>query len=171
MKKTSLAQQKLKPRWPTSKLLACTATLIAGCVVGLARGDEIVSPVAFPTGYEKGIHYATVNRGNIREELYTSKEAIEAARKNQLLPVGTVIMMEDYRDGSLFRYIAMAKIDNYGKTQPEDIRNGDWAYQSFAPDGSVNHSENVTRCMACHKSQKESDYVFSYGRMQTFNKQ
>ena len=57
--------------------------------------------VIFPQDYKLGKHYATVNRGDIREELYTSIDAILAAKNNQPFPDGTVIMMEDYRDDQL----------------------------------------------------------------------
>ena len=36
----------------------------------LASGDLM----AFPEKYAQGVHYATVKRGNITEELYTSRE-------------------------------------------------------------------------------------------------
>lgn len=152
---------------PHHRLCICIIALLIAGISTLAWGEKVISPVTFPGGYKQGIHYATVKRGNIREELFTSREAIEAARNHLPLPQGTVIMMEDYREDQLYRYIAMVKIHGYGKSQPEDIRNGDWAFQSLAPDGSINSSENVARCMACHKDQSDSDYVFTYGRMQT----
>ena len=63
-------------------------------------GDELVK---FPETYAEGVHYATVTRGNIREELFTSRAAIIAVKSGQPIPSGTVITMEDYRDGKLFR--------------------------------------------------------------------
>ena len=60
-------------------------------------GGELVS---FPDNYAEGVHYATVKRGNITEELFTSRTAIEAVKNGQPIPSGTVITMEDYRDGS-----------------------------------------------------------------------
>ncbi len=153
---------------PIQRRLGWAGGLTAGAAVGMAVwASEISSPVQFPENYKQGVHYATVERGNVREEIYTSREAIEAASKNQPLPDGTVIFMEDYRDGKLLRYIAMEKRAGYGDAQPEDVRTGDWAFQSFGPDSRINRSENLARCMACHKPQARNDFVFTYARMQT----
>lgn len=152
---------------PTRKLqFACAATLAAFGIGIVAWASDISSPVQFPENYKQGMHYATVTRGNIREEIYTSREAIEAAKKNQPLPDGTVILMEDYRDGELYRYIAMEKKAGYGASHPADIRTGDWAFQSFDRNQRVSRTENVGRCMACHQPQAKNDFVFTYNRMQ-----
>lgn len=127
-----------------------------------AQGNDRVS---FPNDYKAWIHYSTVERGGIREELYTSRESIEAAKKGLPMPDGTIILMEDYRDGRLFRYVAMEKRLGWGERHQEDIRNGDWEFQSFAPDHTVNRSENVMRCMSCHKGQADTDYLFTRERM------
>jgi hypothetical protein len=76
----------------------------------LAGGELVV----FPELYKEGVHYATVKRGNITEELFISRAAIDAAKKGQPLPSGTVITMEDHRDGKLFRYIVMEKRSGWG---------------------------------------------------------
>ncbi|MCC6192727.1 MAG: cytochrome P460 family protein [Anaerolineales bacterium] len=149
------------------RLLGWAAALAAGTAAVMVWANEVSSPVQFPEDYKQGVHYATVERGNVREEIYTSREAIEAARNNQPLPEGTVILMEDYRDGKLLRYIAMEKTAGYGGTQPADLRTGDWAFQSFGPDRRIDRRENLARCMACHQPQAKNDFVFTYGRMQT----
>ena len=70
--------------------------------------------VKFPEHFENGVRYATVERGNIREEIFTSRKAIEAARRGDPLPSGTVITLVDYRDGKLFRYVVMEKRSGWG---------------------------------------------------------
>ncbi|WP_144084628.1 hypothetical protein [Advenella mimigardefordensis] len=60
--------------------------------------------------------------------------------------------MEDYRNGELFRYVVMEKRDGWGDRYEESIRNGDWEFQSFRPDRSINRSVNVARCMGRHKN-------------------
>ena len=127
----------------------------------LASGDL----VAFPEKYAQGVHYATVKRGNITEELFTSRAAIEAAKSGQPLPSGTVITMEDHRDGKLFRYVVMEKRTGWGAEYPPDKRNGEWEFQSFNPDKSANRSENLDRCFACHRGQERQDFVFTLDHM------
>lgn len=121
--------------------------------------------VTFPAGYAEGVHYATVNRGNIREEIFAPREAIEAARNGQPFPDGTVITMEDYRGGALYRYIVMEKRAGWGNAYPADRRNGDWEYREFRADRTANRSEDGARCMGCHISQAGNDFVFTSDRM------
>ncbi|OMG92581.1 hypothetical protein BIZ92_07845 [Achromobacter xylosoxidans] len=130
----------------------------------LAQGNDRVD---FPANYRQGVHYATVERGGIREEIFTSRNAISAAKSGKPLPSGTVITMEDYREGKLFRYIVMEKRIGWGERYPEATRNGDWEFQAFHPDRTVNRSENVSRCMGCHKGQASRDYVFTLDRIKS----
>lgn len=124
--------------------------------------------VQFPEGYKNGVHYATVLRNSIREEIFTSREAIEAAKSGMPFPNGTIIVMEDYRGGQLHRYVVMEKRTGWGSGYPDNIRNGDWLYREFRADGSPNLSEDGTRCMSCHKSQAGNDFVFTLERMKSF---
>lgn len=117
--------------------------------------------VSFPDGYESGVHYTTVTRGNIREELFTTPEAVEAARQRQPLPDGTVIMMEDYRGDELFRYIVMEK-----RAEWEGVSDaGQWLFREFGPDRTPNLQEDGSRCAACHQPQAANDYVFTMDRL------
>ena len=150
----------LRTRIPVLVLLS--AMSIGTLVQPGARAAD--GEVDFPADYEDGVHYATVPRGNIRQEFYTSREAIAAARQGQALPHGTVITMVDYRDGGIHRYVVMEKQEGWGEAFSADIRNGDWKYRVFNPDGSA-QSTNTQRCMSCHKPEAEDDYVQTYDRM------
>jgi len=59
----------------------------------------------------------------------------------------------------------MEKRAGWGAGYPPDKRNGDWEFQAFNADKSVNHNENLDRCFACHKSQERQDFVFTLDRM------
>src|SRR5215211_1790341 len=113
-------------------------------------GGELVK---FPENFAEGVRYASVTRGNIREDIFTNREAIEAVKNGQPIPSGTVITMEDYRDGELFRYVVMEKRTGWGAEYPPEKRNGEWEFQAFNADKSVNRNENLDRCFACHKGQ------------------
>lgn len=121
--------------------------------------------VRFPSDYKAGVHYATVERGNIREELYVDRAAVDAAQAGRPLPSGTVITMEDYRDGKLFRYIVMEKLTGWGQQRSPELRNGEWEFGAFNADRSPNRSENLDRCFACHRSQGKQDFVFTLDRI------
>lgn len=139
------------------------ALVVAATVASQARAADDV--VQFPKEFEAGVHYGTVNRGGIREELYTSRAAIEAAKKGESFPDGTVITLVDYRDGKLFRYVVMEKRKGSAAGFPADLRNGDWRFQEFNPERIVNRNEDGTRCMRCHKGQESRDFVFTTDQM------
>jgi hypothetical protein len=127
------------------------AVALAVALAAQAHADS--EPIGFPEAYAAGVHYATVNRGNIREEIFTSRAAIDAAKAGQPMPPGTVITLLDYRDGVLFRYVAMEK-------RPER-----WAFQWFNPDRSVKRDESTGRCVNCHTSRAADDFVWTLDRM------
>jgi hypothetical protein len=79
----------------TALALALAATL-AGQV---KAGGELIK---FLESYTAGVLDATVDRGNITEEIFTSRAAIDAMKSGQPIPSGTVITLMDYRDGELF---------------------------------------------------------------------
>ncbi len=142
---------------------------------GLAIGAVALGPqaqadnelVKFPENYASGVHYGTANRGNIREELFTSREAIDAVKNGRPLPNGTVIILVDYRSGELFRTVVMEKRSGWGAEYPAALRNGEWEYQSFNPDRTVKQDGQPERCMSCHQSQAQQDFVWTINRMKS----
>lgn len=132
---------------------ATLALAVAATLAGQVRaGGELVK---FPENYAEGVLYAAVERGNIKEEVFTSRAAIDAVRRGRPIPSGTVITLVDYRDGKLFRYVVMEK------------RNGEWEYQAFRADKSVNDKEDLSRCFSCHKPKAQQDFVFTFNQMKS----
>ncbi|MCM3694522.1 cytochrome P460 family protein [Neobacillus niacini] len=129
-------------------------------------GTELVK---FPEGYEKGELFTTVTRGNTYEELYTSREAIEAVQDGQPIPSGTVITLEIYEDEELDQIFVMEKRTGWGDQNPPDMRNGDWKYQSFSPDGSVDEEADIGRCFSCHANAERDDYVNKLDEMKSYD--
>jgi hypothetical protein len=126
--------------------------------------------VEFPQNYNKGVNYTTVHRGNVREELYTSREAIEAVQDGQQIPDGTVITLEIYRDEELDEIFVMEKRTGWGNQTPEGTPpNGDWQYQEFNADRSLDYKEDIGRCFSCHANQERDDFVNSMDEMKSFD--
>jgi hypothetical protein len=63
----------------------------------------------------------------------------------------------------------MEKRTGWGAAYPPEKRNGEWEFQAFNADRSVNSGENLDRCFSCHKSQSGQDFVFTRERMKTAN--
>ncbi len=125
--------------------------------------------VKFPENYDKGVLYTTVTRGNTYEELYTSREAIEAVQNGEPIPSGSVITLEIYEDEELDRIFVMEKRNGWAEQNSSEMRNGDWQYQEFTEDGSVNEEADIGRCFSCHANQERDDYVNTLDEMKDFD--
>jgi len=148
-----------------------------------AGGDK----VAFPENYAKGVLYTIVDRPDIKQyrELYAPAAAIEAAKKGQPLPNGTVLTMVHYAavleadgnpkkdangrliKGNLLNYGVMEKRTGWGAEYPDKVRNGEWVYQTFTAEKKVNDKANLTGCFNCHKPQEKDDYTFTLDKMKS----
>ncbi|UHD46406.1 cytochrome P460 family protein [Aureimonas altamirensis] len=148
---------------------------LAAVVAGVAVTAYSLQVQAEPTRVEFPdldalVHYTTVRRGNVTEHIMTSPEAIEAVRQGEPIPNGTQFVLVDYRDEmELYRYFVMEKGEGWGADYDERRRTGDWQFQWFWPDRSVNMSENTARCQACHASQAGADYLFTGYRIPRFD--
>jgi len=147
-----------------------------------AGGDKVV----FPEGFDKGVMFTTVDRADNKQyrEFYASPAAIEAAKKGQPMPSGTVITMLQYKakldaqgnpekdangrfiKGDVNGYAVMEKRTGWGAEYDEKIRNGEWEYQAFTPAKAVNTGAKLTACFECHKPLAPGqDFVFLYNKM------
>ena len=162
--------------------LAATGGVIAGVSVLHAGGDL----VGYPEGFDKGVLYATIDRYDVKQfrELYASKAAVDAVRKGQPIPSGTVLTLVPYKakvdgkgvpikgpdgrfikDGGPLAFNVMEKRAGWGKEYPVEWRNGEWEYQSFTVDKKPNPKANLKGCFECHKPHEKFDYVMSLARL------
>jgi hypothetical protein len=146
--------------------LAAAAAALAMCLGGPQAQAE-PNRVTFPK-LEDLVHYTTVRRGEVTEHISTTRAAIEAIQKGLPVPNGTHFVLADYRDAKIFRYFVMEKGEGWGNDFEERRRTGDWQFQWFKPDRTINLQENTARCMACHASQKDSQYLYTAKRLSEF---
>ncbi len=172
----------------TKHLAALGAVLAAGGATW-AMAQALVPPgpnrLKFPEGWDKGVMYATVDRPDTKQyrEFYTSADAVKAAREGQPIPDGTVITLAAYAakldaDGKpvkdangrfvkdkLVAVNSMQKKQGWGEDIPASIRNGDWIYQSFTPDGQPNEKANLGACYQCHLPFARDDYLTNLAKL------
>src|SRR5437773_9214464 len=118
----------------SAALAGASAAFIA--VSANAGGDK----VAFPAAYDKGVLYTTVDRADNKQfrELFTSQAAIDAAKKGQPMPSGTVVTLVQYAakldaagnpekgadgrfiKGNLIGYTVMEKRTGWGAEYPDN---------------------------------------------------
>ncbi len=169
-----------------------TQCLVAAGVLGLAAiamAQALVPPgpnkLKFPQNWDKGAMYATVDRPDTKQyrEFYTSAEAVQAARDGKEIPNGTVITLAAYAakvdaegkpvkdtngrfiKDKLVAVNSMQKEAGWGNDIPAAIRNGDWIYQSFTPDGQVNDKANLTACYQCHLPFAKDQYLTNLAKL------
>jgi plastocyanin len=172
------------------RVLRAAALAVGAAALGVAVGQQaLVAPgpnkVVFPQDWAKGVMYATVDRPDTKQyrEFYTSAEAVAAAKAGKPIPDGTVITLAAYaaqadaagaplKDangrfmrGNLLAVNVMQKKAGWGADIPEAIRNGDWVYQSFAPDGKANDKANLTACYQCHLPFAKDDYLTNMAKL------
>jgi cytochrome c553 len=137
--------------------------------------------VTFPDDYKQTfVKYHTINFPATRQVryYYANKAAIDAAKANKPLPVGSYLFAEVYaakldankqpvmgKDGffeaeKLLLFTAMQSGPGWGKDIPDMLRNADWNYAAFSTDKS-HRPINQAECFACHKPLDNVSYVFT----------
>ncbi len=164
---------------------ATLACLLGFGLVVTVRGTAGPEKVAFPADFKSGLLYTTADRYDVKQyrELYTSPEAVQAAKNGKPLPRGTVITLVQYKalvdaqgdplkdargrfmKGDLLGYTVMEKREGWGAEYPADLRNGEWEYSAFTADGKFNDKANYKACFQCHKPHDQIDFVISYPAM------
>jgi len=161
----------------------------AAVVQAQAPAQPLVPPgpnkLKFPLGWEQGTLYATVDRPDTRQyrEFYASAEVVKAVRDGKPIPDGSVITLAAWAakldaDGKpvkdangrfvkdkLVAVNSMQKQRGFGDDIPAAIRNGDWIYQSFTPDGQVNEKANLTACYQCHLPFAKDDFLTNLAKL------
>ena len=129
--------------------------------------------------------YATVDRPDTKQyrEFYTTPDVLDAARAGKPVPDGAVIVLAAYMaqldaagvplkdangrflKGNLAAVNVQQKKQGFGDDIPAAIRNGDWQYQSFTPDGKVNDKANLTACYQCHLPFAKDEFLTNLAKL------
>lgn len=160
--------------------------LSAMCVSATAfAGPE---KIKYPSDYLKGVLYQTLDRPDSKQyrELYAPAAAVEAVRKGQPIPYGTVLTLVQWsvqqddkgnpvKDASgrfiknqIIGHTVMEKQRGWGADYPSDWpRNGEWEYAVFTADGRPNPKGNANNkaCFTCHLPHAKQDFVISLAKL------
>jgi hypothetical protein len=164
------------------------AVAVGAACVALGQQATVApgpNKVAFPENWSKGVMYATVDRPDLKQyrEFYTTPDVIAAAKAGRPAPDGAVIALAAYMaqldaagtpikdangrymKGNLAAVNVMQKKSGWGEEIPAPIRNGDWVYQSFTPDGKANDKANLTSCYQCHLPFAREDFLTNLAKL------
>ena len=161
-------------------VLSLMASLLIVVTAAIAGSEK----VAFPT-YQTHVLYDVLDQPDLKEvrELYVSPEALKGLKAGQPLPSGTVLSAPTFKAllndkgelvkdangrlirGPLNRIVVMEKRTGWGAEYSAELRNGEWEYQVFEPDGKPRANVKHEACFTCHKPKSGQDFVFSYPQL------
>jgi Cytochrome P460 len=159
--------------------MSTVLALLLSVVIGPAWADE--PRITFPADYLQFDNYLSLDRVQNDDQiirLYANDIARKAARERRELPSGSVIVGEIYKAkkdkngnviesglgrrirGKLAAVAVMEKGDGWGKRLPTDLRNGDWDFAIFTPDGA-HLGKDLNACRSCHAPLADTQHLFS----------
>jgi hypothetical protein len=155
--------------------------------LALAAAPALAGPekISYPT--DKGVLYGVVDRADNKQvrELYAPKAVVDAVKAGKPVPADAPLTMLLYKakvddkgepvkdangrfqKGDAIAHFVMQKGAGWGSEYGPDMRNGEWEYRSFAPDGKPNEKADLKPCFTCHLKMKDADFMFSGGQMKT----
>jgi Cytochrome P460 len=163
------------------RLSVVPAAILFMVATAVTAGTE---KVAFPA-YQTHVLYDVMDQPEIKEirEAYVNAEGLKNLKPGQPLPSGTVLSLPTFkarlddkgelvRDpngrlvrGPLDRIVVMEKRTGWGVEYPDSLRNGEWEYARFLPDGSRDPRADIKGCFECHKPEAARDFVFTISKL------
>jgi hemoglobin len=120
-----------------------------------------------------------VQRADVKQvrELYINHIGTKTSA-GQPFPNGTLMVMELYKakmngetlasgpdgklvKGDLTKIFVMGKGDGWGQDVSDNLKNGNWVFSAFGPDGKP-LAEDFAKCRACHAPLAQKDFVHRY---------
>jgi hypothetical protein len=148
------------------------------CVVA---ADE--AQIQFPSNYKATFtNYLNLDRTQNADQiihLYANDIALEGVRATGEFPDGSILIGEIYKakkdkqgniiesrlgrriNGDLALLAVMEKQKGWGDDFPEGLKNGDWDFAAFKPDGTP-ANKDLDGCRACHAPLTDMRHAFSY---------
>ncbi len=155
-------------------------TVVFGIVASVAMAVE--ERISFPADYSTTFYnYLSLDRVQNDDQimrLFANDIAIDAASEGRELPVGSVIVGEIYKakkdkDGKVIesslgrrvrdKLMAVAVIEKgegWGASFPDNLRNDDWDFAIFSPDGK-RLDKDLNTCRSCHAPMAQTQHLFS----------
>jgi hypothetical protein len=155
-----------------------------GLMAGVAVSEEprISFPANYKTEFENYLSLDRVQNPDQIIRLFANDIALEAAREGKELPNGSILVGEVYKakkdaEGKivtsalgrrmrdqLAAVAVMEKGEGWGNKYPAGLKNGDWDFAIFSPDGKP-LNKDLNTCRSCHAPMAATQYLFSLEHM------
>ena len=151
------------------------------CLLSSALGEE--NKILFPQDYRTTFYNYVSNDRVMNPDqtirIFANDIAIQGPAEDGKLQYGSILVAEVYKakkdkDGnvivsSLNRRIrsdialiaVMQRKKGFSDNLPEGLKNEDWDFAAFKPDGAV-ADKDLNECRACHAPLTETNHLFSY---------
>lgn len=151
---------------------------LAAATLARAGEERIPFPADYKTAFTNYLSLDRVQNDDQIIRLFANNAALEAARAGKELPNGSILVGEIYaakkdKDGKVMKsalrqriraklaaVAVMQKSEGWGTDFPEGLRNGDWDFAIFSPDGK-RLDKDLNACRACHAPLTNTQHVFS----------
>lgn len=159
------------------RLLAGLFSAVISCN-GFAQDDPIKFPADYQSTYTNYLNLDRTQNDDQIIRLYANDTAVKGMKENGQFPDGSILIGEIYKakkdaNGKIivsglgrriidkFALVAvMEKQAGWGAKFPDALKNGDWDFATFAPDGSV-AKKDLNACRACHAPLTSTQHTFS----------
>lgn len=160
------------------KVLAIGFAIVAASAMAIAEEPRIQFPENYATAFRNYLSLDRVQHADQIIRLFANDQAMSAGSEGGELPYGSILVGEVFSarkdaegnvvTSSLRRRIrdklvavaVMEKQKGWGDSFPEDLKNGDWDFAIFSPDGKRLDKE-LNSCRQCHAPLKDTQHVFS----------
>lgn len=159
-----------------SAIFALGLAAIAGAAA--AEDERVQFPAGYATTFSNYLSLDRVQNPDQIIRLFANPEALDAASAGKEMPDGSILVGEVYaakkddkgavitstlgrriRD-KLVAVAVMEKRKGWGESHPAELRNGDWEFSIFSPDGK-RLNKDLNTCRQCHAPLKDTQHVFS----------
>lgn len=162
----------------SKKLLGMAIAAIIATTAASADDQRITFPKDYASDFKNYLSLDRVQNPDQIIRLFANDQALSAAKKDEELPSGSILVGEIYAakkdaqgniiTSSLGRRIkdkllavaVMEKRKGWGSAFPEELRNGDWDFAIFSPDGK-RLNKDLNGCRGCHAPLKDTQHIFS----------
>lgn len=155
-------------------------------IVGAAFGGSALladeDRISFPSDYKNTFtNYLNLDRVQNEDQiihLFANDAALDAAEAGEDLPNGSILVGEIYaakkdEDGNIMKsalglrirdklaaVAVMQKEEGWGDRFPDGLRNGNWDFAIFSPDGK-RLEKDLDACRQCHAPLADTQHLFS----------
>jgi cytochrome c553 len=157
-----------------------------GATMAKPGAVPVPSGMRFPDNFPAGfVEYdrKSDEKSQVVMVRYVNQVAADAVRAGRPLPFGTVLLNGTYaallgadgraetdaqgrfKPGTMRSIAGMESRQGWGDPVPPLLRNGDWHYGLWGPDGQSRLDDMHARCLACHKPQAAQDFVFTWAAL------